>query len=131
MNDLAPGYEGLSIEEARKKAEEDLRNSGFLEKTENMVHSVGHCYRCRTVVEPYLSEQWFVKAKPLAEAGVRAVEDGRIRWAPQQWEKVYFQWMENIRDWCISRQLWWGHRIPAWTCEDCGHITVSENDPAA
>jgi len=131
MNELAPGYEGLSIEEARKKAEEDLRSSGLLEKTEEMVHSVGHCYRCRTVVEPYLSEQWFVKAKPLAEAGVRAVEEGRIHWAPQQWEKVYYQWMENIRDWCISRQLWWGHRIPAWTCEDCGHITVSENDPAA
>lgn len=130
MNDLAPGYEGMSLGEARKKAEEDLRNAGLLEKVEEMVHSVGHCYRCRTTVEPYLSEQWFVKAGPLAEAGVRAVKEARIKWTPNQWEKIYFQWMENIRDWCISRQLWWGHRIPAWTCGECGHITVSETDPA-
>ncbi len=129
MNDLAPGYEGLSLVEARKKAEEDLLNAGLLEKVEEMTHSVGQCYRCRTTVEPYLSEQWFVKAGPLAEAGVKAVKEGKIKWTPPQWEKVYFQWMENIRDWCISRQLWWGHRIPAWTCGDCGHITVSETDP--
>ncbi|GAB1400120.1 valine--tRNA ligase [Aminivibrio sp.] len=129
MNSLAPGYEGLSIPEARKKAVEDLRSSGSLEKTEEMVHSVGQCYRCRTVVEPYLSEQWFVRAKPLAERGVEAVEQGSISWTPEQWKKVYYTWMENIRDWCISRQLWWGHRIPAWTCGECGHITVSERDP--
>lgn len=130
MNSLAPGYEGLSLEAARKKATKELQASGLLEKTEDIVHSVGHCYRCRTVVEPYLSEQWFVKVKPLAEAGVKAVEEGKIGWVPEQWEKVYYQWMENIRDWCISRQLWWGHRIPAWTCEECGHITVSEREPS-
>ena len=129
MNSLAPGYEGLNIEEARKKAVEDLQASGHLGTIEEIVHSVGHCYRCHTTVEPYLSEQWFVKAKPLAEAGVKVVQDGKIRWVPDQWEKVYYQWMENIRDWCISRQLWWGHRIPAWTCGACGHITVSESDP--
>lgn len=129
MNSLAPGYEGLSIPDARKKAVEDLRSTDSLEKTEEMMHSVGQCYRCRTVVEPYLSEQWFVRAKPLAERGVEAVEQGDINWTPEQWKKVYFTWMENIRDWCISRQLWWGHRIPAWTCSECGHITVSETDP--
>ncbi|MGI6252875.1 MAG: valine--tRNA ligase [Aminivibrio sp.] len=129
MNELAPGYEGMSLGDARKKAEQDLLKAGLLEKVEEMVHSVGHCYRCATTVEPYLSEQWFVKAAPLAEAGVKAVKEGKIRWTPSQWEKVYFQWMENIRDWCISRQLWWGHRIPAWTCGECGHITVSETDP--
>ena len=131
MNSLAPGYEGLTIDEARKKAVADLKASGNIEKVTDIEHSVGHCYRCRTTVEPYLSEQWFVRAKPLAEAGVKAVQDGKIKWTPDQWEKVYFQWMENIRDWCISRQLWWGHRIPAWTCEACGHITVSEDDPSA
>jgi len=129
MNSLAPGYEGLSLEEARGKAAQELSDAGLLEKSEDMVHSVGHCYRCSTVVEPYLSEQWFVKAKPLADAGVKVVEDGLIEWTPEQWKKIYYQWMENIRDWCISRQLWWGHRIPAWTCSDCGNITVSETDP--
>ena len=131
MNSLAPGYEGLSIPDARKKAVEDLRSTESLEKTEEMLHSVGQCYRCRTVVEPYLSEQWFVRAKPLAERGVEAVDQGSINWTPEQWKKVYYTWMENIRDWCISRQLWWGHRIPAWTCGECGHITVSETDPDA
>jgi len=131
MNSLAPGYEGLTIDEARKKAVADLQSSGHLGKVDEMAHSVGHCYRCRTTVEPYLSEQWFVRTKPLAEAGVKAVQDGKIRWVPDQWEKVYYQWMENIRDWCISRQLWWGHRIPAWTCAECGHITVSEEEPSA
>jgi len=129
MNENASGYEGLTTREARKKVVEDLEKAGLLERTEDMKHSIGHCYRCHTVVEPYLSEQWFVKAKPLAEEGVRAVRNGKIKWVPQQWEGTYFQWMENIRDWCISRQLWWGHRIPAWQCSDCGHITVSEEDP--
>ena len=131
MNCGAPGYEGLPVDEARKKAVEELQASGHLDRIEEMEHSVGHCYRCRTTVEPFLSEQWFVRTKPLADRGVEAVRQGKIRWVPEQWEKVYFQWMENIRDWCISRQLWWGHRIPAWTCSDCGHITVSEEDPAA
>ena len=130
MNEGAPGYEGLSIDDGRKKAVEDLEAMGLLEKTEEILHSIGHCYRCDTVVEPHLSEQWFVKTRPLADAAVRVVEEGKIHWAPRQWEKVYYQWMENIRDWCISRQLWWGHRIPAWTCEDCGHVTVSEEDPS-
>jgi valyl-tRNA synthetase len=129
MNEEAGVYKGLSIKEARAKSAEDLEKRGFLIRTESMVHSVGHCHRCNTTVEPYLSEQWFVRTKPLAERGVKAVQDGLIRWIPEQWEKTYFQWMENIRDWCISRQLWWGHRIPAWTCGDCGHITVSETDP--
>ncbi len=131
MNSLAPGYEGLTVEQAREKAVEDLKASGALVRVEQIQHSVGHCYRCATTVEPYLSDQWFVRAKPLAEAGVKAVKEGRIHFFPDQWEKVYYQWMENIRDWCVSRQLWWGHRIPAWTCEECGHITVSEEDPSA
>lgn len=130
MNENAGVYEGLSIKEARVKAAEDLEQKGFLIRAEPISHSVGHCHRCSTVVEPYLSEQWFVRAKPLAERGVKAVQEGLIRWIPEQWEKTYFQWMDNIRDWCISRQLWWGHRIPAWLCSDCGHITVAETDPA-
>ncbi|MDI9370338.1 MAG: valine--tRNA ligase, partial [Synergistota bacterium] len=131
MNSNAPGYEGLNINEARKRAVEELTASGALVKTEEMRHSIGCCYRCATTVEPYLSEQWFVRAGPLAEAGIKAVKEGKIRFVPDQWEKVYFQWMENIRDWCISRQLWWGHRIPAWTCEECGHVTVSEENPTS
>ena len=131
MNENSGKYKGMTIEEARKASAEDLEKMGVLVKTEDISHSVGHCQRCGTTVEPYLSEQWFVKTKPLAERGVQAVKDGRIRWIPEQWEKTYFQWMENIRDWCISRQLWWGHRIPAWTCADCGHITVAEADPTA
>lgn len=129
MNENAGKYQGMTIEEARKESAKDLETLGLLVKTEKITHSVGHCQRCGTTVEPYLSEQWFVKTKPLADAGVQAVKDGRIKWYPEQWEKTYFNWMENIRDWCISRQLWWGHRIPAWTCEDCGHVTVAENDP--
>ncbi|MBR0075841.1 MAG: valine--tRNA ligase [Synergistaceae bacterium] len=129
MNEKAGKYKGMKIEDARREFVKDLEEAGLLEKTETITHSVGHCQRCGTTVEPYLSEQWFVKTKPLAERGVQAVKDGRIKWVPEQWEKTYFNWMENIRDWCISRQLWWGHRIPAWICKDCGHITVAENDP--
>lgn len=129
MNEHAGKYQGMTIEQARKESAKDLESLGLLVKTEKITHSVGHCQRCGTTVEPYLSEQWFVKTKPLAERGVQAVKDGRIRWVPEQWEKTYFNWMENIRDWCISRQLWWGHRIPAWECKDCGHITVAEVDP--
>ena len=130
MNENSGKYQGLTIEQARKKSVEDLESLGLLLKTEVITHSVGHCQRCGTTVEPYLSEQWFVKTKPLAERGVQAVKDGRIKWIPEQWEKTYFNWMENIRDWCISRQLWWGHRIPAWTCDNCGHVTVAELDPS-
>ncbi len=129
MNENAGKYKGMTIEQARKESVKDLEELGLLIKTEKITHSVGHCQRCGTTVEPYLSEQWFVKTKPLAERGVQAVKDGRIKWVPEQWEKTYFNWMENIRDWCISRQLWWGHRIPAWECKDCGHITVAEVDP--
>jgi valyl-tRNA synthetase len=129
MNENAPQYTGLSALDARQKVIEDLEKGGFLSRTEEINHSVGHCYRCHTIVEPYLSEQWFVKTRPLADAGVKAVKEGKINWVPAQWENTYFQWMENIRDWCISRQLWWGHRIPAWTCAECGHVTVAENDP--
>ena len=129
MNENAGKYQGMTIEQAREESVKDLESLGLLVKTEQITHSVGHCQRCGTTVEPYLSEQWFVKTKPLAERGVQAVKDGRIKWTPSQWEKTYFNWMENIRDWCISRQLWWGHRIPAWECKDCGHITVAEIDP--
>jgi len=131
MNEDAGSYKGLTIKDARIKSVQELEQQGLLVKTEDIVHSVGHCQRCNTVVEPYLSEQWFVRAKPLAERGVKAVQDGLIRWVPEQWERTYFQWMENIRDWCISRQLWWGHRIPAWACADCNHITVASDDPTA
>ncbi|MCL2146301.1 MAG: valine--tRNA ligase [Synergistaceae bacterium] len=130
MNENALCYQGLTIEEARKATSEDIDKLGLMVKVEEIVHSIGHCQRCRTIVEPYLSEQWFVRAKPLADRGIKAVKDGLIKWFPEQWEKTYFQWMENIRDWCISRQLWWGHRIPAWYCDECGHISVCENDPA-
>ena len=124
------GAVATTPEQAREAAAKDLDALRLLERTEEIKHSVGHCQRCGTTVEPYLSEQWFVRTKPLAERGVQAVKDGRITWTPEQWEKTYFHWMENIRDWCISRQLWWGHRIPAWTCADCRHVTVAETDPA-
>jgi valyl-tRNA synthetase len=129
MNEAAGKYRGLDRFEARKAILEDLGAQGNLLRIDDHLHSVGQCYRCRTVIEPFLSEQWFVRAKPLAEAGVEAVKAGRIRFVPEQWTGTYYQWMEEIRDWCISRQLWWGHRIPAWTCSSCGHVTVSETDP--
>ena len=129
INENGGPYRGLSRFDARAKVVEDLEKLGLLVKIEKHLHAVGHCYRCHTVIEPYLSQQWFVKIKPLAEAGIKAVEDGRIRFVPKNWEKTYFEWMYNIRDWCISRQLWWGHRIPAFYCDDCGHITVQVEDP--
>jgi valyl-tRNA synthetase len=129
INENGGSYKGLSRFEARKKVLEDLDALGLLEKTEKHVISAGHCYRCHTVIEPYLSKQWFVKIKPLADEAIAAVEDGRIKIIPKSWEKTYFEWMNNIRDWCISRQLWWGHRIPAFYCDDCGHINVSMEDP--
>jgi valyl-tRNA synthetase len=122
-------YKGLSRFDARKKVLEDLDKLGLLVKIEDHDHAVGHCYRCGTVIEPYLSKQWFVKVKPLADAAIKAVEDKKIMFIPQNWEKTYFEWMYNIRDWCISRQLWWGHRIPAFYCGTCGHITVTMEDP--
>jgi valyl-tRNA synthetase len=121
-------YQGLDRFDARKKIVEDLESQGLLVKTESLTNSVGHCERCSTIVEPLLSMQWFVRIRPLAEPAIRAVEDGRTRFVPANWARTYFEWMNNIRDWCISRQLWWGHRIPAWHCS-CGAVTVSRTDP--
>ncbi len=129
INENGGSYRGLDRFEARKKVVDDLKKLGLLVKIEKHLHSVGHCYRCHTIIEPYLSKQWFVKIKPLAENAIRAVEEGRIRFVPANWEKTYFEWMRNIRDWCISRQLWWGHRIPAFHCDNCGQVTVQVDDP--
>ena len=122
-------YQGLDRYEARKRVLEDLDRQGLLVRTESLQHNVGHCQRCRTVVEPLLSTQWFVRVKPLAEEAIAAVESGRTEFVPPTWANTYFQWMRNIRDWCISRQLWWGHRIPAWYCDDCGEIIVLRTEP--
>ncbi|MBT5376242.1 MAG: valine--tRNA ligase [Nitrospinaceae bacterium] len=127
--EAGPAYEGLDRFECRKKLIEDLKEAGVLLKTEELSHSVGHCYRCKTVVEPYLSKQWFVKAKPLAEPAMEAVRNGSIKIVPKFWENTYFEWMENIRDWCISRQIWWGHQIPAWTCKACEEVMVVRETP--
>ncbi|MBM3333731.1 class I tRNA ligase family protein, partial [Candidatus Sumerlaeota bacterium] len=121
-------YAGLDRFEARKRVVEDLRFLGMLDKIEPHRHVVGHCYRTGDVVEPYLSEQWFVRMRPLAEPAIAAVRDGRVRLIPKSWENTYFHWMENVRDWPISRQLWWGHRIPVWTCLGCGHISVTDQE---
>ncbi len=128
--DGAP-YHGLDVREARKRVVADLEAAGLLLGQEPHAHDVPHCDRCGTVVEPLLSEQWFMRMKPLAAPALAAVRDGRIRFHPKSWEKTYFHWLENIRDWTISRQLWWGHRIPAWKCGDCGNWTVRLEDPDA
>ena len=130
MTAAAGKYAGLDRVEARKKIVEDLRELGLLEKEEPYRHRVGVCYRCHTVVEPLVSRQWFVKIAPLAEPALKAVKDDRTRFVPKHWENTYFAWMENIRDWCISRQLWWGHRIPAWTCA-CGELIVAHEAPTS
>lgn len=129
MTDEAGPYRGLDRFECRQRITEDFERDGTLVKVEPYRHSVGHCYRCGTVVEPFLSVQWFVRTKPLAKPAIEAVKEGRTRIIPPQWEKVYFEWMESIRDWCISRQIWWGHRIPAWYCKDCGGVTVRRETP--
>ncbi len=130
MNENAgPEYQGMDRYEAREKIIIDLAEKKLLDRTENHIHSVGHCYRCHTVIEPYISEQWFVKMKPLAEPALKAVSSGKIKFYPARWTKVYINWLENIRDWCISRQIWWGHRIPVWYCGDCGETIVDINDP--
>ncbi len=128
ITDDYPAYAGLDRYEARKKIVEDLEKEGALVKVEPYTHNVGTCYRCGTTVEPKVSKQWFVKMEPLAKPAIDAVKKGVTKFVPQRFEKVYFHWLENIRDWCISRQLWWGHRIPAWYCDDCGEITVSKED---
>jgi valyl-tRNA synthetase len=124
-------YQGLERGEARQRVLADLEAAGLLERTEEHLNAVGECYRCKTVIEPYMSLQWYVKVEPLAKEAIAAVESGRTRIIPQQWEKTYYEWMYNIRDWCISRQIWWGHRIPAWFCADCEQVTVSREDPTA
>ena len=122
-------YSGLDRYEARKAIVADLEEGGYLVKVEEHTHNVGTCYRCGTDVEPIISAQWFVKMEPLAREALRVVNDGEVKFVPDRFSKIYTNWMENVHDWCISRQLWWGHRIPAWTCEDCGGMTVSETDP--
>jgi len=128
MNDKAGKFQGMDRFECRKALVEELRQEGFLEKIEDLSHSVGHCYRCDTTVEPMVSKQWFVKMKPLAEPAIEVVKQGKVKFVPERFAKIYLNWLENIRDWCISRQLWWGHRIPAWYCQECGKTTVSRDD---
>ncbi len=130
MNEQAGPYAGLDRFVCRQKVLADFEKAGLLEKIEQHHHSVGHCGRCQTMVEPEVSKQWFVKVAPLAEAAIKAVTDGRIAIVPERFTKVYLNWMENIRDWCISRQLWWGHRIPVWYCQKCGELTVAVDEPS-
>ncbi|MBQ9314631.1 MAG: valine--tRNA ligase [Clostridia bacterium] len=128
MNDLVPKYEGMDRLTARKAIVEDLEKLGVLVKTEDYSHNVGKCYRCHDTVEPKLSEQWFVKMKGLAEPANKAVRNGDMQFIPERFDKIYFSWMDNVKDWCISRQLWWGHRIPAYYCDNCGKMTVSGDE---
>ena len=128
VNELGGKYQGMDRYDARKQIVADLEAGGHLVKIEDHAHNVGTCYRCHNDVEPIISAQWFVKMKPLAEEAIRVVKDGETKFVPERFTKTYMNWMENVRDWCISRQLWWGHQIPAWTCSDCGHITVSRED---
>ena len=129
INELGGKYEGMDRYEARKSIVKDLDEQGFLVKIEDHPHNVGTCYRCGTTIEPRVSKQWFVKMEPLAKPAIDAVKNGETKFEPQRFEKVYFHWLENIKDWCISRQLWWGHRIPAYYCADCGEIVVSKETP--
>jgi valyl-tRNA synthetase len=132
MNDnVPPPYRGLDRFEARRRVVADLKEAGLLVSIADHLHNVGRCQRCNTVIEPYLSTQWFVRVEPLAEPAIRAVGDGRVRFTPPHWINSYNDWMGKIHDWCISRQLWWGHRIPAWHCERCGQITVARETPPA
>ncbi len=126
--DIPQKYIGVDRFEARKMIIEDMTALGLVEKIEKHTHSVGHCYRCATVVEPYFSDQWFVRMKPLAEKALTVAQNDEVTFHPQRWKKIYCDWMENIRDWCISRQIWWGHRIPVWYCDECGHVMASETD---
>ena len=131
MNEKAGKYAGMDLMTCRKAIVADFTEAGALVKIEPTKHEVGTCYRCHTAVEPRVSKQWFVKMEPLAKPAIKAVRDGETKFIPERFDKIYFNWMENIRDWCISRQLWWGHRIPAWYCADCGEITVSREEPSA
>ncbi len=129
MSEEALNFSGLSREEARERVVEKLKEEEYLEKIEDYSHSVGHCYRCSTVVEPLVSKQWFVRVKDLAQPAIEVVKQKKIEFVPERWEKVYFEWMENIKDWCISRQLWWGHRIPVFYCQDCGYVFAHRDTP--
>ena len=129
INENGGAYEGLDRYACRKQIVADLEAAGYLVKTEPYSHNVGTCYRCHNDVEPLISAQWFVKMAPLAKEALRVVNDGTIRFVPERFAKTYTNWMENVHDWCISRQLWWGHQIPAWYCDDCGHINVGREDP--
>lgn len=129
MNDNAGQYKGLDRYQARKQMVEDLEKLGLLVKIENHSHNVGTCQRCRTVVEPFISKQWYVRMKPLAEPAIEAVRSGATKFVPDRFSKIYYNWMENIQDWCISRQLWWGHRIPAYYCQECGNVMVQGDAP--
>ncbi len=131
MNEAAGVYAGLDRHACRKRILKDLEKGGYLVKTESYRHRVGHCYRCRSIVEPMQSLQWFVKTRPLADQAIAAVQEGKTRIVPAKWEKDYFIWLENLEDWCISRQIWWGHRIPAWYCRQCGETAVSLDDPSS
>lgn len=128
INENGGVYHGLDRYAARTRIVADLESQGLVEKIDDYANAVGECYRCKTVIEPYLSKQWYVAVKPLATEAIKAVESGQTRILPTQWEKTYFDWMDNIQDWCVSRQIWWGHRIPAWFCADCGEISVSRDD---
>ena len=129
MNENAGKYCGMTREEARKAIVNDLKEAGLLEKIEPYTHNVGVCYRCHTAIEPRVCEQWYLKMEELAAPAIKVVREGKTKFLPARFEKIYFNWMENIKDWCISRQLWWGHRIPCWYCDDCGKMTVSKTDP--
>ena len=129
VNENGGKYCGMDRYECRKAIVADLEAEGYLVKTEPYSHNVGTCYRCHNDVEPLISAQWFVKMKPLAEEAIRVIKDGTIKFVPERFSKTYLNWMENVHDWCISRQLWWGHQIPAWYCDECGHINVSREDP--
>ena len=129
MNEAAGPYAGMDRFECRKKILEQLKSEDLIEKVEDHAHAIGHCYRCDTIVEPRLSPQWFVKMKPLAEPAIEVVKSGKVKFVPARWTKVYLEWMENIRDWCISRQIWWGHRIPIYYCGKCGYEWTSKEDP--
>lgn len=128
MNSLAGKYEGMTMLVARDKIVEDLQEQGYMVKIEDYTHNVGECYRCHHTVEPVVSKQWFVKMTPLAKPAISAVRKKKVEFIPERFSKVYYNWMENIEDWCISRQLWWGHRIPAYNCQDCGEVTVSKDE---
>lgn len=130
MLDIIPKYNGMNLEDARKAIVKDLEELSSIEKTEDYVHNVGKCYRCHNTVEPRISMQWFMKMEELAKPAIDVVRTGKVKFVPKRFEKTYFHWMENVKDWCISRQVWWGHRIPAYHCKDCGEIMVSKEAPS-